>query len=155
MKRLVLMRGIPGGGKSTKARAIAIKHLSQRGSSMAICSTDDYHMVDGEYVFNAAMLGQFHELNHKRAEQFMRCETELVIIDNTNIKRRDMKPYRDSAEKLGYTVEEVIVGKNELLPDLEDACPHKFTDYIHMCAARNTHGVPLEAIEGMARKFQE
>ncbi len=145
MKRLVLMRGIPGSGKSTKARAIMIEHLSKRGRSMAICSTDDYHEVNGEYVFNAEMLPQFHELNHERAEEFMKCETELVVIDNTNIKHRDMKCYKDSAEQLGYTVEEVILGKDKL----------KFTDYIQMCAARNTHGVPLEAIERMARKFQE
>jgi len=155
MKRLVLMRGIPGSGKSYKAKELAYHHIIDGGRSLAICATDDYHMVDGEYVFNADMLGQFHELNQKRAEQFMRCETELVIIDNTNIKRRDMKSYRDSGEKLGYTVEEVIVGKDQLLPSLDDADPHKFNDYIDFCTKRNTHSVPRDAIEKMARRFQE
>ena len=85
----------------------------------------------------------------------MSLSTELVIIDNTNIKHRDMKPYKDSAEHIGYEIQEVIVGENELLPLLEDACPHKFMDYIHLCAKRNTHGVPLDAIEKMARRFQK
>ena len=154
MKRLVLMRGIPGGGKSYKAKEIAYHHLVDGGQTIAICSTDSYHMVNGEYVFDAVMLPQFHELNHKRAEQFMRCETELVIIDNTNIKHRDMKPYKDSAYQLGYTVEEVIVGEEYLVPG--DEMTRQLIDgYINLCAKRNTHGVPLEAIERMARKFQE
>ena len=155
MRQLVLMRGLPGSGKSTRARAIAIRHLSNKGTSMAILSTDDYHMVDGEYIFNAEMLGQFHELNHKRAERFMRCETELVIIDNTNVRHRDMKSYKDSAEQLGYDVLEVIVGRDELFPGMEDACQYKLADYIDVCTERNTHGVPRGAIEKMARRFQE
>ena len=149
------MRGLPGSGKSSLARRTAVEHLREGGSSVAICSTDDYHMVDGVYVFNAEMLGQFHELNHKRAERFMRCETELIIIDNTNVRRRDMKCYKDSAEQLGYEVTEIIVDYNELFPTLDDACPHKLADYVDLCASRNTHGVPREAIEKMARRFQE
>lgn len=149
------MRGLPGSGKSTMARKLMIEHLSWGGKSMAICSTDDYHMVDGEYVFQPEHLGEFHKANQRRADLLMQAGVELVIVDNTNIKRRDMKRYIDVASQNDYMVEEIIVGKERLCPSLEDACPHKFADYIDMCAARNTHGVPREAIERMARSFEE
>lgn len=122
---------------------------------MAICSTDDYHMEGDEYVFKPDRLGEFHIANQARACLCMRAGVQLVIIDNTNVKRRDMKPYITAAEENGYTVEEIIVGEDELFPSLEDANPHKFADYIDLCAARNTHGVPRDVIERMARKFQK
>ena len=121
---------------------------------MAICSTDDYHMEGDKYVFKPDRMGEFHKANQARVRRCLRADIELVIVDNTNIKRRDMKPYIEAAEEFGYTVEEVIVGEDELFPSLEDANPHKFADYIHLCAARNTHGVPQAVIEKMARNFQ-
>jgi predicted kinase len=149
------MRGLPGSGKSTLARRTAAEHMRGCGSSVAICSTDDYHMEGEEYVFKPEMLAQFHGLNHLEAQAFMELGTELVIIDNTNIRHRDMKPYKDSADKLGYDVTEIIVEHNELFPSLDSAEPHKFDDYIDLCAKRNTHGVPREAIERMARRFEK
>ena len=55
----------------------------------------------------------------------------------------------------GYEIEEVIVGEDDLFPSLEDADPHRFNDYIDMCFKRNTHGVPRDVIEKMARSFQK
>lgn len=154
-QKLVLMRGLPGSGKSTLARDIALDHLHYGGSSVSICSTDDYHMVDGEYVFQPDKLGHFHKMNQEKVRNQIRAGVELVIVDNTNIKRKDMKPYIDAAEEFKYSIEEVVVGKEVLRPSLEDANPHRFMDYILMCAQRNTHGVPRDVIEKMARNFQE
>lgn len=148
------MRGLPGSGKSTEARKLAADHIYQNGGSAAILSTDDYHMIGGKYSFQPGMLSQFHKLNQSKAERFMRCDVELIIIDNTNIHHKDMKPYKDSAKMLAYEIKEIIIGKDELFPSLENACPHKFMDYMHMCADRNIHSVPLEAIEKMARGFE-
>lgn len=149
------MRGIPGGGKSTEARRLMIQHLAKKCKSMALYSTDDFHMEEDEYVFKPDRLGEFHVKNQERAAKAMELGIELVIVDNTNIKRRDMKPYVDAGREFNYDIEEVVVGKDRLCPPLDEACPHKFADYIDMCAARNTHGVPREAIERMARSFQE
>ena len=152
-KELVLMRGLPGGGKSTEATMLCNEHLMAGGQTIAICSTDGYHMVDGEYVFNADMLGYFHRQNQKRAKAYMMLETELIIVDNTNIKHGDMKPYKDLGEKLGYTVEEVIIGEPYLVPG--DEMTQQLIDaYIKLCAKYTTHRVPLEAIQRMARKFE-
>lgn len=147
------MRGLPGGGKSTEATMLCNEHLMAGGQTIAICSTDSYHMINGEYVFQPEVLGQFHQLNHKRAEKFMRLDTELIIIDNTNIKHQDMKRYKDSAKQLGYEIAEVIIGEEYLVPG-DEMTQQLIDGYIKLCAKRNTHGVPLEAIERMARKFE-
>ena len=44
------MRGLPGSGKSTKARKIA-------GQFGVVYSTDDFFMVNGEYKFDPKMIG--------------------------------------------------------------------------------------------------
>ena len=43
------MRGLPGSGKSTKAKKIAGEHG-------VIYSTDDFFMVNGVYVYDAKMI---------------------------------------------------------------------------------------------------
>lgn len=153
-RTLVLMRGLPGSGKSTLAKSIALDHLRYGGSSVVICSTDDYHFIDDRYVFQPHMLGTYHRQNQLRVKYHMYIGIELIIVDNTNVQRKDMKPYLDYAEELVYKVEEVLLGEDELFPNLKNACPYKFADYIHLCAERNTHGVTKDAIENMARKFQ-
>ena len=59
VRELVLMRGLPGSGKSTKAKKIA----GERG---VIYSTDDFFMVNGEYKYNPKMIVEYHENNFKR-----------------------------------------------------------------------------------------
>ena len=150
MRMLILMRGLPGSGKSTEAQQLAIKHVQAGGSSVAICSTDSYHMVDGKYVFQEDKLGLYHTLNQNRVYRHMELDTELIIVDNTNIKRRDMRHYLVSAEKFGYEVEEITVG-----PHLEIMSPDAREAYLDMCARRNQHDVPRHVIAKMAEQFQE
>lgn len=44
------MRGLPGSGKSTKAKKIA-------GSQGVVYSTDDFFMVKGQYVYDGSKIG--------------------------------------------------------------------------------------------------
>lgn len=44
------MRGVPGSGKSTKAKKLA-------GNAGYIFSTDDFFIVKGEYVYDPKMIG--------------------------------------------------------------------------------------------------
>lgn len=121
-----------------------------------ICSTDSFFInSDGEYVFDAKMLGKYHGMNQYKANQHMFMGTELVIVDNTNTTHKEMEPYKQSARDHLYEVVEMLVGKAELFPELEHTSPHTFKDYIDMCVGRNTHGVPKEAIERMARRFEQ
>ena len=96
-KTLILMRGLPGSGKSTKAKKLA-------GEQGLVFSTDDFFMVKGEYAFDPKMIGEYHERNHERAAVAMKEEKPLIIIDNTNIKLWEMRKYVESAEQYGYEV---------------------------------------------------
>lgn len=136
---LIVMRGIPGSGKSTKA-----KELVGQGK---IHSTDDVIEAGDDYnEFFAKMiaskdfspLSRVHSTNLKNAVSSMKSGVTPVIIDNTNIKQNESKAYIVAALELGYSdnnIKFVDIGT----AGLEAA----------ELAKRNTHGVPLEKIEMM------
>ena len=138
-QELIIMRGIPGAGKSTKA-----KSLVGQGK---IHSTDDLIEKSGDYrEFFAKMiasgdfssLGKMHSQNLKDAIESMKLGVSPVIVDNTNIKHNEPKAYVKAALEMGFAdnnIKFVDVGT----AGLEAA----------QLAARNTHGVPLEKIEAM------
>ncbi|XP_061575678.1 NEDD4-binding protein 2-like 2 isoform X2 [Cololabis saira] len=76
---LILMRGLPGSGKTTLAR-------------------------DG-YRYDPGLLGSAHEWNQSRAEDALHDGRSPVIIDNTNLQAWEMKPYVRMALKRGYKVD--------------------------------------------------
>ncbi|XP_065586283.1 uncharacterized protein LOC136044739 isoform X2 [Cyrtonyx montezumae] len=99
-KVLLILRGLPGSGKSTLSR-ILLGH-SRDG---IILSTDDYFRQQDGYTYNAAQLGDAHDWNQKRAKQAMEQGKSPVIIDNTNTQAWEMKPYVEVALEKGYRVE--------------------------------------------------
>lgn len=156
------MIGPSGAGKSTRAKEIAEKH---KGSSVIveIFSTDDLFNVNGVYKFDADKLYENHRKNRKMVEAAMvnyldgekdliAKEIELasiwgedpkvghiVIVDNTNTKQRDRKPYEQLAEKYKYEVkhERFSTSKQDLV---------KY-------AARNLHGLTLDQVMRQAAKI--
>jgi predicted kinase len=107
-KLLILMQGAPGSGKSTMARLIA----RGLGSNAVILSTDEYWEADdGIYDFDVELLGAAHLWNQRRAAAIMSGtrESQVTIIDNTNIHRRDVVPYVGLAQVYGYDIQVVRV----------------------------------------------
>ena len=149
------MRGLPGGGKSTWVQMDISAQLQAGVRSIAVCSTDDQFLnANGEYIFDATKLGVNHHSNQVKCKKMMNAGVEVIYIDNTNTTHKEMQPYKNFAEAAGYQVQEVLIGRERLFPGM-DGKPHEFGDYIDMCAKRNTHGVPREAIARMARRFEE
>lgn len=138
-QELIVMRGIPGAGKSTKA-----KSLVGQGK---IHSTDDVIEAGGDYnEFFAKMiatkdftpLSKVHATNLSNAIESMKAGVSPVIIDNTNIKQNESKAYVVAALEMGYAdnnIKFVDIGT----AGLEAA----------ELAKRNAHGVPLDKIEMM------
>ena len=133
-KRLVLMRGIPGSGKSTLAKQIA-------GDKGVIYSTDDFFMVNGQYVYDVKMIGKYHQKNFERTVLAMQKSIPLIIIDNTNIKLWEMRKYVEEAQKYQYQVE-------VKQPQTDWAFNHK------VCAKKNSHGVPEDKIKIMRDNYE-
>lgn len=104
MKKLIILRGVSGSGKSTLA-----KNLVQNG---VINSTDDYFMINGEYVFDSTKLAKYHKLNRLKTENDMQNNISPIIIDNTNLKKREIKPYVELGRKFCYEIE--IIEMEEL-----------------------------------------
>jgi predicted kinase len=100
MSKLILMRGVSGGGKSTLARQLAAQY-----AGAVIYSTDDYFIVEGVYKFELSQLGLNHSLNQHRVEQAMADGVPCIIVDNTNLQAWEMKPYVEAAIKFAYDVE--------------------------------------------------
>lgn len=128
----VISRGIPGSGKSTFNRML--KSVSEaRGFNIAIHSTDDFHMVDGKYVFQMDKLAWFHKRNYTAFSKSISDGVDVVVVDNTNLKAKEYKDYVAVATNFGYPVVAV-----RFIPD-----------EIEKHFARQAHGVPFDRLVAM------
>ena len=132
-----ILRGLSGTGKSTLAKAL--------GNKGSIFSTDDLFMVDGEYQFDPSKLGEYHAENLRLATEFMErfaphTTPAICVIDNTNTQHWEYEKYLDAAKENGCMVQIISVDwKREDIP---------------LYAERNSHGVPEEAIQRMADRWE-
>jgi len=148
-KTLIIMRGLPGSGKSTKAK----KLHSELGGE--VFSTDDYPGLyskdeNGKMVFRGGEKGKdgkpmivaAHEWNQSRAFDSMASGISPIIVDNTNVQKWEARPYVSEAKKYGYNIA------------VEEAdTPWKFD--VKELSGKNTHGVPLQALQGMLDRWEK
>jgi predicted kinase len=143
-QELIVMRGIPGAGKSTEAK----KRLAEG----AIHSTDDLIEATGDYAGHFAKMVKsgdwsahsiMHNNNYINAKNSMADGISPVIIDNTNIKANEAKKYVEAALIMGLSE------NNIYFVDVGDGgCTAE------VLAERNTHNVPLETIERMMKSHK-
>lgn len=96
---LLIIRGAPGAGKSTIARALINSVLFD-----AYIEADNYFQVNGKYEFNINLIQEAHDYCFNSAlEQMKRGRN--IIISNTNTRKRDYQKYLDLAEKYGYNIQ--------------------------------------------------
>lgn len=136
---MIIMRGISGSGKSTTARGLA--------PFAAICSTDNFFMVEGEYRFDPSKLGQYHEQNFQNFCALIRQGEETIVVDNTNTTKKEYSRYADFAKANGYEVQIITIS-----PLNDDGTVN--LDYVKQCAERNAHNVPYEVVLRQAERFQ-
>lgn len=134
------MRGVPGSGKSTLA--------TKRYPTAVVCSADHYHMRNDPssgalvYDWKAENQGAAHRFCQSRCELAMQRDEPLVLIDNTNIKRRDYASYVAMAGMYGY---EVVVHEVRV----------NTAKQLATCVQRNVHKVPAETVCKMLLAFQD
>jgi len=133
-KKLIIIRGLPGSGKSTFAKKIA-------KDDGLIISADDYFITDGEYKFTAHKLKESHQWAQNRAKVAMEEGHQLVVIDNTNVRKWEAKPYVKIGVENDYDIEFIEVDT----PWARD--PSR-------CYGKDSHGVPLSVIEKMDAEWE-
>ena len=97
MKIAIIMRGIPGSGKSTKAKELAKKY------DATICSADDFFESTGKYVFDVKKIGEAHKECFAKFSKAIK-QGKNVIVDNTNLKPFEVEKYLDALENTDYKV---------------------------------------------------
>lgn len=129
--KVVIMRGPSGAGKSTYTK----KHFP----GALVCSADHFfYNKEGKYEFKANLIGAAHESCKRVFKKALAAESPLIVVDNTNTKMWEMKPYIMAAKNAGYDIEFV-----------------RLSTPVDVAAARNVHGVPLDAVQRMADRMED
>ena len=101
---VVIMRAVPGSGKTTIAHCIQ-EYITARGLSSAVHSTDDLFITpDNRYDFKVEKLAEYHAQTLHNFEQSLKEGVAVVISDNTNIEPWHTASYTSLAREYGYRV---------------------------------------------------
>jgi len=133
-KTMLIMRGLPGSGKS-----YLVKQIKTKYPQCVSCSADDFFMQNGEYIFKSGQIKDAHAYSQSTCEEYCRNGESLIVVDNTNIKRWELSAYLNFALKYRYLV---------LL--VEPKTPWKFD--LQQLVYRNKHSVNSDIIK---RRLQE
>ena len=124
-KSLIIIRGIPGAGKTSFAKMLGTK---------AICTADDYHTSrDGVYNWKPENISKAHFWCQKKCMRFMQIGVEKVVVANTSTTEEEMTPYFVMAKVFGYKVFSVIIENRH--------------------EGKDNHDVPEATIEKMKNRF--
>lgn len=124
MKKLILIRGCSGSGKSTFAELL----------SDNVISADDYFMVNNVYQFDCNKLGAAHKQCYDRVVTSMRNGEQQIVVANTFCTEKEMEPYIELASTMGYSVFSVIVENRH--------------------GGTNVHNVPLERVKKQEQRLR-
>ena len=126
MKKLIILRGVPGSGKSTYAKNL-IKYLTDVGFTAVSYEADTYfYDKDGNYNWNPDLLNNAHMwCQHRVSEALM--THDFVIVANTNIDRKSVQKYIKIAKECNAEYVVLRLGTR----------------------FQNVHEVPAEVVENM------
>lgn len=131
---LILLRGVPGAGKSTLANSI--------WNEYAVCEADKYfhNKETGAYEFDVTKLKDAHEWCRSQVEIRMKDNQvnpqfyPEIVVSNTFTQEWEMQAYFDLAKQYDYRVVSLIVENRH--------------------GGENVHGVPVDKVQAMRDRFQ-
>lgn len=138
-KVLVLLRGLPGSGKSTRAEEL-VSCFRTMGATPAVFSADKYFVTRDGYRYDAKKIGLAHNWAYKSTEKAVAAFQSPLIIDNTNTEEFEILNYYNLAYHNWYK-----------FYALEPDTPWAFD--VPELAHRNTHHVPADKLSRMLRRY--
>jgi len=126
---LVLLRGLPGAGKSTLATILSENNL------YPTFSVDDYftNALTGEYIFDFANNHIAYKHCENNTKLAMQNNTKKIFVHNTFTFDWELEPYFLLAKEFNYLL---------FVTTIENYQSHQ-----------NTHGVSHEQLQKMATKY--
>mgnify|MGYP003611165776 CR=1 FL=1 len=126
MTQLILIRGIPGSGKSTMAKV-----LSKAGFKWF--EADTYHLnSEGDYCFDRTKVKAAHSWCQSETRKALEAGNN-VVVSNTFTQLWEMAPYFDMAKTLGIE------------PNV----------YVAQGNWKNVHNVPDDVIANMRNRWED
>lgn len=104
---LLIIRGLPGAGKSTLARA-----LCSAVPGAKRFEADDFFYKEGEYHYDSAYIKQAHKTCLYNVRYSLENRAPLVIVSNTFREAWEMRPYAALARELEVDLQLVEVQGN-------------------------------------------
>jgi len=128
---LILLRGLPGSGKSTLGDVIL---YTNQLTNQDVLSADNFFIdKNGEYVFDGAKIKEAHNYCQFRCSERMRQQKARIVVANTFTQEWEMEEYFKMAERYNYRIHTVIVENRH--------------------GNKNIHNVPDEKLQSMKSRF--
>lgn len=128
---LILLRGLPGSGKSTLGDVIL---YTNQLTNQDVLSADNFFIdKNGEYVFDGSKIKEAHNNCQQKCAERMKHEFLKIVVANTFTEEWEMKPYFEMAERYNYRIHTIIVENRH--------------------GNKNIHNVPDEKLQSMKSRF--
>jgi predicted kinase len=124
MKTLILLRGLPGAGKSTLAASLTREHYE----------TDMFFERGNGYEFDVSRLREVHQWCQDMVWMAMIRGELKIVVSNTFTQEWEMEAYYELAKRYDYQVHSIIVENRH--------------------NGVNKHGVPADKLEQMKNRFE-
>ena len=129
-RKVIIMRGPPGSGKST--------HTKKKFPKAIVCSADHYFMdQNGNYKFDASEIKKAHLECQENFKKALKEVAPLIVVDNTNTRLWEFENYVKLAKESGCEVRIIRLQAD-----------------VRLAIKRNIHNVPEEKIREMHKRFE-